>query len=470
MPLEFKKSVSDPIYGTIGLTELELGIIDTQVFQRLRHVEQLGLANYVFPSADYSRFAHSIGACHTMGQILARLEAQKPRGEELPDDEIQFRRVAMLLHDIGHYFMSHAAEYALEAHQDAIATAAIPAPGALGAPTTFDYCDHEQVGKLILEHDPELSTIIRGLQPDGKAADRLAAMFKGAFDETYWSLVSSELDADRLDYLMRSSQATGLPYGHFDRDYIIQNLMTDSSGRVCLHAKAIRAADHYVLCRSFDYLQVIFHKTIVGFEEMLKRCIRYLLETEKLKLGKTDLEAAVKSHKWLSYTDAWLMDQIRRIPKTADPTVVAMRDRLIRRKPAPMLWSHEELMGTRKDEAKLTWHRQLGHVFENGGADWTKNCLYWFKHFRPTDASPFQTTYKKEAKDDENKEKSIHVLGRTGAARPLTEWKESFTRHLSNQAYVMVRVYYIGPPKEEAVTRVEFTNLMKTLKFGDGIR
>lgn len=470
MPLEFKKSISDPIYGTVPLTELELKIIDTQVFQRLRHVEQLGLANYVFPSADYSRFAHSIGACHTMGQILSRLEAQKAPGDRLTDVEFQFRRVAMLLHDIGHYFMSHAAEYALEAYQDAIAAASLtPGVTSLGKPTTFDYIDHEQVGKLILESDPELSPIIKRLQSDGKAADRLAAMFKGAFDETYWSLVSSELDADRLDYLMRSSQATGLPYGHFDRDYIIQNLVTDKKGRVCLHAKAIRAADHYVMCRSFDYLQVIFHKTIVGFEEMLKRCIRHLLETGTLKLGKADLEASVKSNDWLGYTDAWLMDQIRSI-SAADPIVLAMRDRLIKRKPAPMMWSHEELIGTRKEEAKLTWHRQLGHYFDDGGPAWAKNCLYWFKHFRPTDASPFQTTFKKEAKDDENKEKSIHILGRTGSAKPLTEWKESFTRHLSNQAYVMVRVYYIGPPSDEAATKVEFEKLMKSLKFVDGIR
>ena len=199
MPLKFKKSMSDPIYGTIPLTDIELSIIDTQVFQRLRHVEQLGLANYVFPSADYSRFAHSIGACHTIGQILERLEAQKEPKDRLPDDELQFRRIAMLLHDVGHYFMSHAAEYALEAHQEAIASAALsPANKTLSSPTTFDYSDHEQVGKLILENDPELSPIIKGLIPGGTAADRLAAMFKGAFDETSpnWTRIAWIISCD----------------------------------------------------------------------------------------------------------------------------------------------------------------------------------------------------------------------------------------------------------------------------------
>ncbi len=470
MPLNYSKSVSDPVYGTIPLTELELKIIDTQVFQRLRHVEQLGLANYVFPSADYSRFAHCIGACHTMGQILERLEARKDLGKRLADEELQFRRIAMLLHDIGHYFMSHATEDALEDHQNSISKAALSGGPVLAAPSTFDYCDHERVGKLILEKDPELAPIIKKLQGDGKAADRLAAMFKGATDETYWTLVSSELDADRLDYLMRSSQATGLPYGHFDREYIIQNLTTDSAARVCLSPKAIRAADHYVMCRSFDYLQVIFHKTVVGFEEMLKRCIRHLIEKGDLNLGREGLVAAIESGDWHHYTDAYLMRLINAIPDSAGRAIIALRDRVVKRKPAPLFWSFEELIGARKEEARLTWHRQLGHYFEEGGPDWAKNCLYWFKHFRPTDASPFQTTYKKEAKDDVNKEKSIHVLSRSGIAKPLTDWKESFTRHLSSQAYVMVRVYYVGPQDEQDATFAELEKLMNSLKFGGGLR
>jgi len=280
MPHDFVKSVSDPIYGTIRLTELERSILDTRVFQRLRNVQQLGLANYVFPSADYSRFAHSIGACHTIGQILDHLGG-------IDKEEWQLRRVAMLLHDIGHYFMSHAAEYAIEAHAESLAQKALPAtPGMLSSPPKFEYVNHEAVGKLILENDPELQPLIRTLPGvDGEPAHQIAAMFEGALDTKYGTLVSSELDADRLDYLMRSSQSTGLPYGHFDRDYIIQNLAVDREEKVCLLPKAIRAADHFVLCRSFDYLQVIFHKTVVGFEEMLKRCIQYLIEQERLKLG-----------------------------------------------------------------------------------------------------------------------------------------------------------------------------------------
>lgn len=471
MDLKYVKSISDPVYGTIPLTELELKIIDTRVFQRLRHVEQLGMANYVFPSADYSRFAHRIGACHTMGQILEHLESQKTEKSRFKGPEIQFRRIAMLLHDVGHYFMSHAAEDALKAHNDGLLGKDLPSDVTeLNAPKLMDFCGHEEVGKMILKEDPELAPIIQGLHEDGKAADRLGALFEGASNEDYWTLVSSELDADRLDYLMRSSQATGLPYGHFDRDYIIRNLTTDSTGRVCLNSKAVRAADHFVMCRSFDYLQVVFNKTVVGFEEMLKRCIRHLLEKSKIKLEKEDLLAAIRSQDWAGYTDAYLMNLIREIEDDADARIIAMRDRLLFRKPAPLLWAQEELVGSRKPEIDLKWFRNIGYLFEKGGPGWTENCIFWIKYFRTTDPSPFQTTYAKDSKNEEQKEKSIHILNVNNESEPLTSRADSFTRHLSSQAYVMVRVYYVGPDAEIESTKNQFKAAMRSRKFTEGFR
>lgn len=375
----------------------------------------------------------------------------------------------MLLHDVGHYFMSHAAEYALEAHEESEARKVLPPKkGKVSSPTSFVYADHEVVGKLILQHDPELAPIIATL-PHASPVESLAAMFKGATDEKYGSLVSSELDADRFDYLWRSSQATGLPYGHFDRDYLIEKLVTDRKGKVCLSPKAIRAADHFVLCRSFDYLQVIFHKTIVGFEEMLKRCVRYLVETKVLQLSEPDVVTLITSGTWKTLNDAYLMGLIREIPSNADPLVLAMRDRVIERKRAPLLWSNEAVMASPKKDSERDWYQRLGNYFETTLSGWKSNCLYWFKHFRPTDASPFQTTYKKELKASEAKEKSIHILGSRNVAKPLTDCTESITRRLSDQAYVMVRVYYVGPPADEMATRRDFKEFAKGLKLADGL-
>src|SRR5438046_9773791 len=99
------KRVADPVHGTIGLSELEAAVINTGAFQRLRNVKQLGLAHLVYPGADYSRFSHSVGACHVMGRALEALRAYAR--VTIEDDDIQLYRLAALLHDVGHYPLSH---------------------------------------------------------------------------------------------------------------------------------------------------------------------------------------------------------------------------------------------------------------------------------------------------------------------------------------------------------------------------
>jgi uncharacterized protein len=107
------KSITDPLYGYIGLSELEADVVSTAVFQRLHNVRQLGLAHLVFPSAGYSRFAHSVGACHNAGRILDAIQLNAPSSAARGKKK-QAYRLAALLHDIGHYPFSHATEHAIQ--------------------------------------------------------------------------------------------------------------------------------------------------------------------------------------------------------------------------------------------------------------------------------------------------------------------------------------------------------------------
>ena len=105
--------ITDPVHGTIELSQLEIDLLSTRSFQRLHNVKQLGLAHLVFPGADYSRLSHSLGVNHITGKILDSL--RRNSGEVIGDQEYQLYRLAGLLHDVGHYPYSHTFENAVSA-------------------------------------------------------------------------------------------------------------------------------------------------------------------------------------------------------------------------------------------------------------------------------------------------------------------------------------------------------------------
>jgi HD superfamily phosphohydrolase len=114
MPKFHYRRLTDAVHGTFGISELESDIISTRVFQRLHSVKQLGLAYLVYPDLNYSRFAHSVGACHIAGRMMRAINLNSTR--QFTDDDIQIYRLAGLLHDIGHYPFSHAMEHVIADH------------------------------------------------------------------------------------------------------------------------------------------------------------------------------------------------------------------------------------------------------------------------------------------------------------------------------------------------------------------
>ncbi len=224
MGLSITKRVSDPVHKTIGLTELEARVISTQAFQRLRNVKQLGLANYVFPGADYSRFAHSLGVCHVTGRIL---EAISPSSEGVADRDKQLYRLAGLLHDVGHYPYSHAMEEAIQDHyaSDFLEPISSEQEGN-GAPESGEFVGgerffmHERVGKEVLTRDKEICEL---LDDSGYSPQEIYSVFVREEPPRFANLISADLDADRIDYLLRTAHHTGLPYGSVDLDYLLTN-------------------------------------------------------------------------------------------------------------------------------------------------------------------------------------------------------------------------------------------------------
>lgn len=158
------KRLTDPIHGTFGISKLEAEIVSTPVFQRLHNVRQLGLAHLVFPGAGYSRFAHSLGACHIAGRMVRAIN-QNSKGTPINEHEMQLYRLAGLLHDIGHYPYSHAMEhgignfYAPEKYLEKKGEDGKPvAPEDNNAPPSYD---HEALGRAIIENDPDIGDVLK---------------------------------------------------------------------------------------------------------------------------------------------------------------------------------------------------------------------------------------------------------------------------------------------------------------------
>jgi HD superfamily phosphohydrolase len=235
-----KKIINDPVYGFITIpSELVFDIISHRYFQRLRHIKQLGLTEFVYPAAHHSRFQHALGAMHLMGKVLDTLRG---KGADISAEEYEAAQLAVLLHDIGHGPFSHALEYSL-------------LPGV----------KHESLSYLFMEN---LNEAFNG------ALDLTLKIFRNSYSRKFFhQLVSSQLDIDRLDYLKRDCFFTGVHEGNIGVERIIAMLRIHNDELV-VEEKGILNIENFLNARRFMYWQVYLHKVSVSAERMLVNTIR----------------------------------------------------------------------------------------------------------------------------------------------------------------------------------------------------
>ncbi len=447
--LNFKR-ISDPVHGTIGLTQVEVDLINTPAFQRLRNVKQLGLAHYVFPGADYSRFSHSVGVCHVTGRILELLG--KVPQTKLTEKEIQRYRIAGLLHDIGHYPYSHATESAVINHYAASllrSTTSSPKRSPKILPRAFE---HERVSKEILLNDDAIKDVLKhhSIKPT-----EISAVFLRESRPQFANLVSSDLDADRIDYLLRTAHHTGLPYGSVDIDYILSQISLDGENRVCLSAKALRAADHFLLCRYFDYQQVTFHKSVVGFEIILKEIISALLRAGLIDCSAPAISRLIKTGRWAAFDDAFMLDKIRELSvKTNDKHERQRALSILNRLPPKLVAETEYLTkkeGTQRDDF-LTKYKYIKEQIPKWAKKFQVNEKLWYPWKSSMELTkigshvPVSTIDESSGTDREKLEQAVRVLNvdkRT--SRPIMEVQHSLMKVLSDYSCYTIRVYVLLP-------------------------
>lgn len=303
--------IRDPIHGAIELSASEASLLREPFIQRLRNVRQVGFSCIPFPGACHSRYAHVLGVMHVAGQAFDR--AYRGWTFDQPDARQRFRaavRLAALCHDLGHAPFSHCTEFAMPplselnigwyrdrvgdtqaTHEDF--TIAILEQTSLARAIAERFpCEARHVAALI-HHD--ISTGDDFFRDGGLDHRRLLSQ-----------IISSELDADRLDYLVRDAYFSGAQYGHVDVRWILSNLSAyPAHGQVwlALDSAGLYAFEDFLVARHHMFLMVYFHHKSVIYEEMLKRWVKSDDVTWRIS---SDLDA------YLYLDDIALESQLRR--------------------------------------------------------------------------------------------------------------------------------------------------------------
>ncbi|MCE2452588.1 MAG: HD domain-containing protein [Nitrospinae bacterium] len=269
-----------PIYGFVTLSEWEREIISQPAFQRLRRIGQLAFTNYVYPGAMHTRFEHSLGVMHMATMLYDGIVA---RSRELLESEFGYNdtgferyralaRLVALLHDVGHSPFSHPGEEIFSPKDDSVES---------------ERYAHEDYSTAIIRH--HFKEVINNHPVNDNyrfTADEVAALLEGSADTKsalFWrDLVTSQMDADRMDYLLRDSHHAGVDYGRYDWRRLVQTVeavpgVRGGSPTLGVSEGGLHAAEGLIIARYFMFTQVYFHKTRVAYDHHLKEALKEIL-------------------------------------------------------------------------------------------------------------------------------------------------------------------------------------------------
>ncbi|WP_336822859.1 HD domain-containing protein [Sporosarcina sp. USHLN248] len=306
-----EKVFKDPVHRYIHVRDKVIwDVIGTREFQRLRRIRQLGTTYLVFHGAEHSRFQHSLGVYEIVRRIIDDGFSGR---EEWNDEERLLTLCAALLHDLGHGPFSHAFEkvFAL---------------------------DHEKYTQAILTGPTEVNAVLRRVSPDfpQKVADVIGKTYP---DKLVVSLISSQIDADRMDYLQRDAYYTGVSYGHFDMERILR-VMRPAEEQVVIKFSGMHAVEDYIMSRYQMYWQVYFHPVSRSAEVILIKILHrakhlhnsgYAFAQEPVHF-KSFFDQSIELEDYISLDESILLTYFQWWRKENDPVLADLCDRFINRR------------------------------------------------------------------------------------------------------------------------------------------
>jgi len=305
--------IRDSIHGDIYVEDEAIyEIINTPEFQRLRRLSQLGGAQFAYPGATHTRFSHSLGVYYVIGEFL-----KNPYfAEATTEKEKLLVKIAGLLHDIGHGPFSHSFEGITKKSHEDYSVAIIKNP-------------EGNIAKILKKHR---------INPED-----VADIIEGNYKNEYVSLlVSSQLDADRLDYLKRDAYYAGVNYASIDVSFLVRNVMIVDD-KIAYSTKAIYAIESYLLGRYHMFKQVYNHKISIAFDALLQKWAQRLFELiqetypfrhERILYFFLDLAngEAMPVNKYLELDDATMYEIFKLCKDENDPVLADLSDRLLNRR------------------------------------------------------------------------------------------------------------------------------------------
>lgn len=335
--------IRDPVHNLIEFdtsNDLERVVwraLQSRPFQRLRRVKQLGFSELVYPGATHTRFAHSIGVFHTARELMKIVRSKAGKAESKAEPHETREKIALaaaMVHDVGHGPFSHAFE-------------------TVGKRLGLKLADHETMSDMLIR-DGELAEVLKELG-SGFANDVADMIKKDGRQTLHNAVVSSQFDADRLDYMRRDRMMSGSQHSAIDLTWLLANLeigdvpvgvdeaQVGTVPTFVIGPKAIQAAEAYVLGLFQLYPTIYFHKTTRGaeklFSELLVRIVELIKNDSLGRVGLPENHPLVKFAKTpeeietvLDLDDTVVWGALPLLRASADPLLSEFSDRLMNRK------------------------------------------------------------------------------------------------------------------------------------------